>query len=532
MKNYKYSLIFSLLISIQVNAANYYVSPKGNNSNGGTKESPWKTLQYSVDQLTSGDILYLLPGTYNEFCTIETKAQSTNPIKITTEPGDEHLAILDGTGVTITFEGKEEENGGLIQLIGANNIIIENIKVKNSHKEGIIAYESVGIKINNVKTFETSSSGLAAWFCQDVLITGSTVENACLDEKQEFITVSATSDFEVTNCFVENTSNISHKEGIDVKEGSSDGSVNYNRVIGLAAPGIYIDAWTEPTGNVKVYNNLVWKCNGIALASEGGGTLKDIDVYNNVILENYEYGIVLANWGDIATSSRPIQNVKIYHNTILNNGLNSTWGGGISLENKNILNLTIFNNIISGNKTFQVNNESNLSNTGIVFGGNLVYGETNYSSEVSEAASLNSDPLLVGNLGFEPSSSSPVIDAAIDMGFELIHDFSWIARNIDGDKDGTSQNDIGAIEYQPEQTNSMKKPMNNNIVEIYPNPFTDQISINKMQDEGSVEIFSIKGELIHRGTTPVINTSDWPIGLYIVHNISRTKKSVVKIVKH
>jgi parallel beta-helix repeat protein len=42
----------------------YYVSPKGNDSNPGTKEKPWQTLKKAGDTALAGDIVYIREGVY------------------------------------------------------------------------------------------------------------------------------------------------------------------------------------------------------------------------------------------------------------------------------------------------------------------------------------------------------------------------------------------------------------------------------------------------------------------------------------
>ena len=47
-------------------ATEYYVSPNGSNSNDGTFDHPWKTVEYALGQLSPGDVLYLRAGIYYE----------------------------------------------------------------------------------------------------------------------------------------------------------------------------------------------------------------------------------------------------------------------------------------------------------------------------------------------------------------------------------------------------------------------------------------------------------------------------------
>jgi hypothetical protein len=44
----------------------YHVSPGGLDSNPGSLEYPWQTIQYSVNQLSAGDTLFVHNGVYNE----------------------------------------------------------------------------------------------------------------------------------------------------------------------------------------------------------------------------------------------------------------------------------------------------------------------------------------------------------------------------------------------------------------------------------------------------------------------------------
>jgi hypothetical protein len=53
-----------LLITLNVNAATYYVSTTGSDSNAGTIGSPWLTWGYAWNRLVAGDILYIRAGTY------------------------------------------------------------------------------------------------------------------------------------------------------------------------------------------------------------------------------------------------------------------------------------------------------------------------------------------------------------------------------------------------------------------------------------------------------------------------------------
>ncbi len=63
---YAFSLLILVLSSTNLKAAEYYVAANGNNSNPGTINQPWRTIQHAADVMMPGDIVYIRGGTYNE----------------------------------------------------------------------------------------------------------------------------------------------------------------------------------------------------------------------------------------------------------------------------------------------------------------------------------------------------------------------------------------------------------------------------------------------------------------------------------
>ena len=95
MKN-KLSLCF-LLSSLFLSAQNnYYVATTGSNTNNGSFNSPWKTIQYGVNQLVPGSVLTVKTGTYNEAVSFPLSGSSSSGyITLTAQTG----VIINGTGV-------------------------------------------------------------------------------------------------------------------------------------------------------------------------------------------------------------------------------------------------------------------------------------------------------------------------------------------------------------------------------------------------------------------------------------------------
>jgi hypothetical protein len=65
VKNVLIVILFAL--SATISATTYYIDPKGDNRNFGTKFLPWRTLAFACGKVTaSGDIIYVNPGIYYE----------------------------------------------------------------------------------------------------------------------------------------------------------------------------------------------------------------------------------------------------------------------------------------------------------------------------------------------------------------------------------------------------------------------------------------------------------------------------------
>ncbi len=73
----------------------YYVDPaRGDDTNNGSVENPWKTMQHGVQRLEPGDTLYLRGGIYSETVYLTRSGTIESPITISAYPGE--LPVLDG----------------------------------------------------------------------------------------------------------------------------------------------------------------------------------------------------------------------------------------------------------------------------------------------------------------------------------------------------------------------------------------------------------------------------------------------------
>jgi hypothetical protein len=422
-------------------AADYYVSKSGSNSNPGTESQPWLTIQKAANTLTAGDTVYIKAGTYNERVVPQNSGTSGNYITYTAYPGD--TVTIDGSGVSI-----HEGWGGLVELYYVNYIKISGLTVRDAgpddNHNGILVDYCNYIIIENNYTYNTASSGIGVWDSTNITIDNNEVELACNDGEQECITVAITDTFEVKNNEVHHSGPGSiGGEGINIKDGSSNGKVYNNHVHHLNRLGIYVDAWDKHTYNIDVYGNVAHDINdndGFTLASEMGGLLENVSFYNNIAYDCDVLGITISRNGD--SSTHPMKNITIINNTFYNNGAGG-WGGGIAVDNPNVQNVVIRNNIVSQNITFQMEVEPDVSMSNLTVDHNLIHGYRNYGDEIKGSDYVEGDPLFVSTSthDFHLQENSPAIDAG-----------SSVNAPSD-DYDGTSRPqgsgyDIGAYEYQ------------------------------------------------------------------------------------
>jgi len=419
----------------------YYVdqnNPNASDSNPGTEDLPWLTIQKAADTLEAGDTVYIKEGVYNEQVIPKNSGEPGQYISYIGYPGDK--VVINGRDIVLP-----DDLIGLFYISDESYIRVSNVNITNvGHyidNAGILVYNSHHIIIDDNYIYNTTSSGIGIWESSDIIVEGNKVILACNDGEEECITISATSNFEVRNNDVYNSGpGTLGGEGIDVKEGSHDGRVHGNKVYNINRVGIYIDAWDKHTYNVDVYQNIVYNCRdyGFAVASERGGLLEDVRIYNNIVYGNSVCGIGVTSWGGVVFR-HPMQDIEIINNIFYDNG-RGDWGGGVSIENGDAEDVIIRNNICSQNLLFQIQVEVDIPSLKVDH--NLIDGYRGYDDEIYGDDYVEGDPLFINPIkgDFHLMKGSPAIDNG-----------SSIAAPID-DFDGNYRPhmkgyDIGAFEY-------------------------------------------------------------------------------------
>ncbi|HEC76362.1 MAG TPA: DUF1565 domain-containing protein [Thermoplasmatales archaeon] len=412
----------------------YYVDqnhPLANDSNPGIEDLPWKTIGKASTTLQAGDTVFVKRGIYNEIVIPKNSGSNGDYISYIAYHGDE--VIIDGKDISLP-----DDLAGLFHISNKSFIKISGFKIMNAgchdNNAGILVYNSSHIIIENNYVHNTTSSGIGVWESSHIIIDGNEVELACNDGEQECITIATTSNFEVKNNHVHHGgAGTLGGEGIDAKDGSLNGKIYGNHVHDLNRLGIYVDAWNKHTYNIEVFQNVVYNCtSGFAVASERGGLLENVRIYNNVAYHNEWAGIEIGGWD--YGYKHPMRNITIVNNNFCNNG--GEWGVGVYHENPYAEDIIIRNNICSQNTGSQIEITSNVKD--FTLDHNLIYG---YSEHYGENY-IEGDPLFINvSLGdFHLQAGSPAIDNGSVIDAPLV-DFDGVFRPR---KKGY---DIGAFEF-------------------------------------------------------------------------------------
>lgn len=335
--------VIAMTVIPTTNAATYYVNrghALANDENPGTATQPFRTISRAARTARAGDSVIVMSGTYPEFVEIANSGTVAQPITFT------------ASGKVVVTAPTTTSPAGLFNVLGKSDIVISGFYVERGRygikvDKGRNGVPSERVTVKNNHATLTKSSGIRVAFSRNIIVDSNVVEKTNLGGVHEMISIIGTDGFVVKNNevfngrFVVDGRTIEGKEGIDVKDGSRNGQVINNKVHDLHRLGIYVDAWDSLTQNIEVTGNVVYNCKqGIALASESGGMLKDILVSNNVTYNNANYGITVSKW----VVDGPRENIRIVNNTVYGNS-----GGGINISTKNIFRIDIHNNIISDN---------------------------------------------------------------------------------------------------------------------------------------------------------------------------------------
>lgn len=425
------SLIALILVSTAVSfAANYYVSPMGDDSNSGSLSSPFETIQKGVDSSTPGDVVHLRSGTYRN---LGFGSGDTNPPVVSLSashsgnPGSYIvLRNYDGESPLIEFDG----GGGIIANGGVSYFRIQGLTIKGPNSSiDLTTARSHAVRCSTARIPRYNGRGIAFW-----ANTGSGQRNHHIDivdtvvydapgsgirvNGGDYLTIE---DNTVYNCTwytpsAESALTIADARSFDTNNG--DKIIirrnyvynNYNRVpffkgnanvpgngdpnYGLCSSeeivdgqGIYVTrstnythGWTVIENNIAIRNGM----NGITFHKSNRGLVVNNTVYLNGYSKVLDPAMATINWSGITINNAAT--AKVENNII--------WGRG-------------------NNGLRQICDSPGCSN--ITISNNLYY---NCDSSTLQGSNpfWNLDPLFVGGTGaneFDLQTNSPAIGTGL-----------------------------------------------------------------------------------------------------------------------
>lgn len=190
-KIFRFLFIYLILTEYLVCATYYIDSYLGSDSSGdGSAIKPWSSLDYSLNQITSGDTLFLRKGNYsfkglqnvygtyqklfesyvsivaypNEVVTITNKVKIGSPWHVL--PGEDRL--LGAYNAYIKLSGITFSDG--IELLGAKHLIIDNCVISSTK------YVLNGTSNENLEII--NSAGVNCIGCNNIQITNCIIKNS------------------------------------------------------------------------------------------------------------------------------------------------------------------------------------------------------------------------------------------------------------------------------------------------------------------------------------------------------------------
>lgn len=484
--------IFCLIAINSIFATTYFVSnASGNdNNNGLTENTAFKTIQRSINFLSSGDTCIVQPGSYTSRVVINKSGQQNSYITF----------IANGSGVVTRGFTINEAN--YIQIIGFEITDIPSSWNWND-KHGVTIFGSHNIVKNN--------------YMHDIFWNGVRVDENGSFSSQDNLILNNTM-YKCGECGIEvNGSNntiqgndISRTQQWEISDGGdrdADGmrfSGHGHKIIGNYIHDIYISDPENSSAHVDCIQT--W------------GPAYDIVFESNIFMVN-----------DVTTETQtaqledlnsPVYNLSFYNNIIANcyRGFNTTSVEGCEWFNNSFVNVAnypillhdgctdtkVFNNLfyntgpmIMGNSStsgFEKDYNAHYRSSG----GNvetLIIESKNQQPAAHELVSINPRLIDIGGNNFEQDTGSPLIDAGLNL----------LAMGISKDIRGVSrpQNnnfDIGA--YEVNSITSVGDNLNPNSFKLeqnYPNPFnpTTTIAFTLPVDAAvTIGIYNIIGERV------------------------------------
>ena len=359
-----------LLAAVPALAADYYVSPSGNDKQAGTASQPWKSIaQVNKNHYQAGDrILFRGGATFSGTLQFGNTSSGTaaNPIQLTSY-GTGRATISAGTGAGLYVYNTA--GFAISNLNFAGSGASKNAQAGISFyadQAGPVKFDTIRIDSADIGGFGEGGIVIGSWAGMtgytNVSITNTTVHDNGTAGIEMYAETSMSSvgyphaNIYVGHCQAYNNAGLagtSGSSGSGIVIGSANGvvierSLAYNNGANNTANGGPVGIWAYDSNNVTIQYNESHH-NHTNSVTDGDGFDLDGGVTSSVMQYNYSHdndgaGYLLAQY----SGARPHNNNTIRYNISQNDGRKNgigaidLWNGGSGIQSETIYNNTVF----------------------------------------------------------------------------------------------------------------------------------------------------------------------------------------------
>jgi hypothetical protein len=386
-------------------AESYYVAKNGADTNPGTLQQPWLTIQHAANVATPGSTVYVRAGTYQERVNINVSGNSQ----------DGYITFCNYAGETPILDGSSlvapTSDNGLFFVRDQNYVIIQGFQLQNYGTrraavfpmgimvEGACSYIQLldNVVYNIYTTAEAKgggAQGIAAYgtsataSINNLTISGNTLYGLRTGSSESMTVNGNVQYFTITNNIVHDNDNIgivaigyertAPNSSVDQ---ARDGTISQNLVYNitsaknpnyhgqLGADGIYVDGGTR----IVIEQNVVHNTDiGIEAASEHHTRLSSyVIIRNNLIYGSYIQGVSI---GGYAGSVGGSDHCTIVNNSLYMNDSTQSGSGEFSINYHTTNNLFENNIVYSNDQGLMIGNSiRTASGPGVLTNYNLYY---------------------------------------------------------------------------------------------------------------------------------------------------------------
>ena len=345
--------------SVAATAESYYVATDGDDTNPGTLDAPWASVQKAAETLMPGDTAHVRGGVYAESVTVRVSGSAEGDYVTFRNFGSE-VPVLDGA----TLDPPADDNG-MVLIVDESYVRIEGFEIRNYsttasevvpvgiHVRGSAHHiDLVNNQIHHIATLAevdddlagADAHGIAVYGSaeepiHDLLIEGNELHDLTLGSSEGLVVNGNVDGFTVRGNRIHALDNIA----IDIigfeetgpnpdLDQARNGVISDNLVYNVSsfgnpaygddysAGGIYVDGGRD----ITIERNTIYDTDiGIELASEHAGrSTSGITVRNNLLYNNRLTGLAMGGYDRERGSTEDciVVNNTLYHNDGLQDG--------------------------------------------------------------------------------------------------------------------------------------------------------------------------------------------------------------------